>query len=316
LNTILTLTMNPTLDIGLDVDRLVPNQKLRAESVRREPGGGGINVARGIHRLGGKVCALFNGNERLGPRLASLLEDEGVPCRRLPVVGDLREGFSVRVKDTDELFHFVLPGPELTEKETQQALDAVLSFEPTPRYLVASGGLPPGADDDFYARLARGAAQQGIRLALDTHGKPLHAALEESVYLIKPNIREFAELAGEKADDEQAIRKQAQKVVAHYPIEVLIVTLGDKGALLTTPDTQLRFQPPRTRTVSPVGAGDSFLAACIHRLASGASLREALQGGVAGAAAAVMTPGTSLFDPEEFQRILAETEELPLPKTE
>lgn len=312
MKTTVTLTMNPTLDIGLGIDRLVPNQKLRADGVRREPGGGGINVARGIHRLDGKVCALFMGDSALGPRLASLLDDEGVPCRRLPVTGSLREGFSVRVEETDELFHFVLPGPELSAKEAQQALDAALSFEPAPDYLVASGGLPPGVGDDFYARLARGAARKGIRFALDTHGEPLRAAVDEGVYLIKPNIREFAEISGEETSDEHIICEQAREVVHRYDVKVLIVTLGDQGALLTTRDTQLRFRPPKTRVVSPVGAGDSFLAVCIHRLASDGSLREALRGGVAGAAAAVMTPGTSLFDPDEFRQVLAQTEELPV----
>jgi len=310
-STTVTLTMNPTLDIGLTVARLVPDQKLRSESVRRDPGGGGVNVARGIHRLGGEVCALFTGDEALGPRLAQLLEEEGVPCRRLPVKEDLREGFSVRVEKSGELFHFVLPGPELTADEAQHALEAALSFEPRPRYLVASGSLPPGVDDDFYARLAHGAAQRDIRLVLDSHGAPLEAALRQGVYLIKPNMREFAELSGEEPGDERDTRAQAREVLRRYKLEVLIVTLGDKGALMTTRDEQLRFRPPETRTVSPVGAGDSFLAVCVHRLARGDSLREACKGGVAGAAAAVMTPATGLFELEELERILEKTEELP-----
>lgn len=311
MNKTVTLTMNPTMDIGLTVERLVPDQKLRVESVRREPGGGGINVARGIHRLGGEVCALFTGDSGLGSRLATLLEEEGVSCRRLPVNGDLREGFSVRVQESSELFHFVLPGPELSAEEARHALDTALSFEPRPRYLVASGSLPPGVDDEFYARLARGAAQRGIRLVLDSHGEPLKAALREGVYLIKPNIREFGELSGKQPGDEQDTREQARDVLRQHKLEVLIVTLGDKGALMTTPDGQVRFRPPPTPTVSPVGAGDSFLAVCVHRLARGDSLHEAFKGGVAGAAAAVMTPATGLFEPGELERILDETKELP-----
>lgn len=306
---ILTLTMNPTLDIGLDVERLVPGQKLRSETVRREPGGGGINVARGIQRLGGRVCALFAGDDVMGAQLQTLLEERSVPGRRVPVRGVVREGISVWVREQEALFHFVMPGPELGEDEVQRALDAVLDQEPCPDWLVASGSLPPGVDDDFYARLARAARDRGIRFVLDSHGAPLRAALGERSFLVKCNRREFAALVGADEPGSAEVRRLARELAAASDVAALVITLGADGALLTTRDDQVGFRPPPVQPRSPVGAGDSFVAACVHELATGGSLRAAVHSGVAGAAAAVKTPGTELFDLEDYRRIRERTEE-------
>ena len=312
MDNVVTLTMNPTIDVGLSIDRLVPDAKLRSDSVRREPGGGGINVARGIHKLGGEVCALFNGDEVYGGLLETLLGQEGVPRRRLPIANRVREGISLEVREAGELYHLVLPGPELTDGELEQALDAVAGRKPAPAYLVASGSLPPGVADDFYARLARVARERDIRFVLDSHGGPLRAALAEAVFLTKPNVREFAELAGEEPADAKHAAELSRAVLDRYPLEILIVTLGERGALMTTAEGQVYMRPPRTETLSPVGAGDSFIAACVHQLATGGAPRDALRAGVAGAAAAVTTPGTELFEVDSYREILEQTQEADL----
>ncbi len=311
MDTIITLTMNPTIDLGLEIEKLEPERKLRSRTVRREPGGGGINVARGIRKLGGEACALFVGDKAIGGQVEDLLGAEGVPCRRLTVEGATREAFSVRVKDSDDLYHFVLPGPELRKEEIAQVMDAIVSNNRAPKYVVASGSLPPGVDDEFYGRLGSKLRDHGTRLVLDSHGAPLRAALEAGVYLVKPNLREFGELTGETPQDETAAREQSREVVNRYRLEVLVLTLDAEGALLTTANEQLRVYPPETRTVSPVGAGDSFLAACVFELARDATLAEALKSGVAAAAAAVRTPGTELFEVDEYRRIREQTGERP-----
>lgn len=158
-----TLTMNPSIDVGLTIDELVPDAKLRSGSVRREPGGGGINVARGVHRLGGDVCALFNGDDLPGVLLERLLDEEGVPCQRLRIQNRIRDSLLVNVRASGKLYHLVMPGPEMTETEMQQVLEAVGSRDPAPAYLVAIGSLPAGVDDAFYARLARKVHERGAR---------------------------------------------------------------------------------------------------------------------------------------------------------
>ncbi|BBA32703.1 phosphofructokinase [Methylocaldum marinum] len=300
---IVTLTMNPAVDLSLEVDELTSGIKLRSSFARHEPGGGGINVARGIRILGGSVRALFTAGGPIGEMLTGLVDEEGVPYGTIPIANTTREDVSVRVKRPGALYHFVAPGPELSAEEVERCLQAVRSLDPPPRHLVASGSLPPGAGDDFYARLARLVRERGIRLILDTTGPSLRAALREGVYLIKPNAREFADLAGRSPETEDECRAMARTFVEQGGAEVLVLTLGADGALLTTRDEQIHARPPRVEGVSPVGAGDSFLALLTLKLANDRPPKEALYYGVAAAAAAVLTPGTELYRRGDIERI-------------
>lgn len=297
--------MNPSLDVSAEVSSLAPERKLRSAKVRHEPGGGGINVARGLHRLGADVCALFPAGGGIGRMLGALLEEEDVPFERIPIPRITRQSFAVHVEEADELYHFVLPGPELDKDDVERCMASIAGRDPAPRYLVASGSLPPGVPDAFYGRLTRAAREGGITVLLDTHGPPLEHAVDEGVFLIKPNLHEFRGLVGRSGDggDENALKSQCRDFVASHDIEVLVVTLGADGALLTSRDRQQLLRPPPVSMVSPVGAGDSFMAALVAKLAAGASLDEAFTWGVAGAAAAVQTPATELFEAAEVQRL-------------
>lgn len=307
MESIATLTMNPALDIASQVDRLVPNQKLRSRSRRYYPGGGGINVARVIHRFGGNADAVFPAGGAIGEKLTSLLAAEGISYRAVPVKAEVRENIAVHVKDPGELYHFVMPGPQLSEEDAQHCLDALARIQPAPRYLVASGSLPPGVDDEFYARVAHLAHRHDTRLILDTSGPPLAAALEEGVYLIKPNRREFADLAGEAlAEDGSTRRDQVREMVARESMKTLIVTLGADGAILATKEEQIVVRPPSVEGVSPVGAGDSFVALLTLKLAQGLSQQEALCFAVAAAAAAILTGGGELCHKEDVDRLYEE----------
>ena len=173
----LTLTPNPAVDLSTSVDEIVESHKLRCAAPDVHPGGGGVNVARVLHRLGADVLALHTAGGPSGERLARLLAQEQVPARALPIAGETRESFTVRETSSGREFRFVLPGPAVTEPEWQSWLEAVRALPHMPAYVVASGGLPPGTPDDFYARLARLVRERGSRLVIDSAGPPLAAAL-------------------------------------------------------------------------------------------------------------------------------------------
>ncbi|ALP53943.1 hypothetical protein Tel_12800 [Candidatus Tenderia electrophaga] len=301
---IATLTMNPAVDVIAEVEQLQPGKKLRSPSRTDHPGGGGINVARVIRRFGGEVRAVFPAGGEVGERLSHLLERENVQYHAVPVTAQPRQNFVVHVKQPDELYHFVMPGAPLSEAEAERCLKELLRLQPRPRYLVASGSLPPGVDETFYARVAHLAHRHDMRLILDTSGAPLRAALDEGIYLIKPNQREFADLAGEPlAEDETQRREQVAAMLAQGNMETLIVTLGEAGAILATPQQQIRVRPPAIKGVSPVGAGDSFVALLVLKLAQGNAMQEALGYAVAAAAGAVLTRGTELCRVQDVERI-------------
>ena len=296
--------MNPSLDIAAVVEHLSPGKKLRSASRHYYPGGGGINIARVIHLYGIDVTAVLPAGGAMGDKLAGLLTEKKIAHQIIPIEQETREAFLISVADTGDSYNIVMPGPELTAQEIEQCLIALKNLQPSPRYLVASGSLPAGVDEEFYGRLARFANSRNIRLILDTSGAPIDAALAEGVYLVRCNRHEYRNLAGEDlAKDEAARREQISAIVMRGGMQNLIVTLGNTGALLVTPETQIRARPPAVEVASVTGAGDSFVALLTFKLAQGRSLQEALGYAVAAAAAAVTTEENELCRKEDVERL-------------
>ena len=295
--------MNPAVDVSTSVGRVVAERKLRCGAPRFEPGGGGVNVARAIRKLGGEALAVFPSGGPAGQLLQDLLSREGVDVLTIPIAASTRENLNVQETDTNRQYRFVLPGPTLTEAECARCLGAIEALEPFPAMLVASGSLPPGVPEDFHARLAALARRKRARLILDSSGAALSRALEEGVYLCKPSLREFQEWTGEKNADEHRWRELARQIVAAGRCEVLVLSLGSGGALWTTRTEQERLTAPAVSVSSSVGAGDSMVAGIVLSLARGRGLPEAARFGVAAAAAAVMNPGTELCRREDAERL-------------
>ncbi len=300
---ILTLTMNPCIDKSTRVDNVVAERKLRCEAPRYEPGGGGINVSRAIHKLGGNSTAFYLGGGSMGRMLDLLLDEEGVRRHSMPIQGLTRENMMVYEKTAEQQYRFGMPGPEVEKQEWRQCLKKLSSADPPPEYIVASGSLPPGVPKDFYAQLARLAQQMNSRLILDTTGGPLRMAVEEGVYLIKPNIRELKMLAEEEIDEESHQAALAEGIVAKGQCEAIVVSLGAAGALLVWKEGCERLRAPTVSVKSKVGAGDSMVGGMALALDRGESLLNAAQFGVAAGAAAVMTPGSELCRKEDTERL-------------
>jgi 6-phosphofructokinase 2 len=300
---ILTLTVNPAVDMSCSVDQVFPEHKLRCGPGTYEPGGGGVNVSRAIHKLGGESVAIYMAGGLTGQVFASLLDQEKIEHHPIMIKGWTRENFSVLENATGQQYRFVLPGPSVSEMEWMQCLDAVRAFVPAPGFLVASGSLPPGVPDDFYARLAAVAKERGMRMILDTSGRALREALRSGVYLVKPSLRELrfwsgSELSGEDEQDDAALR-----IVRDGLAEVVVVSLGAAGALLASKDGCERLRSPSVPVKSKVGAGDSMIAGIVLGLARGLATREAICFGLAAGAACVMSEGTQLCAREDTERL-------------
>jgi 6-phosphofructokinase 2 len=303
---IVTITPNPAVDLSTSVERILPTLKLRGTSQRRDPGGGGVNVARVIKRLGGEASTIYPVGGAMGTLLRELLDSEGVASRTFVIAGETREDFFVSESSTGQQYRFILPGPRLNESEWQECLKLISSIEPFPRFVVASGSLPGGVPDDFYARIARIAKQRGARMVLDTSGAALAAAVDEGVDLIKPNLREMRELSGAEPSDAREWEEAAKAIVRTKRIPVIALTMGHLGAALVTHDRILRAKPLAITPLSAVGAGDSFLAGLILQLALGADLTDCFRQAVAAGAAALLNPGTELCRSHDVKRLAAE----------
>jgi len=300
---IVTFTPNPAVDVSTSVEQIVPTNKLRCTPSRRDPGGGGINVARVVRRLGGEAIAIYPRGGATGQLLSQLIAQEKISSRVSEIADETREDFSVQEGSSGKQYRFVLPGPLLSEREWRTCLDCLKSCDIRPGFVVASGSLPRGVPDDFYARAAQIAKSWNAKFVLDTSGLPLRVALEEGVYLCKPNLRELADLVGVALDDEASWIRASSRLVDQGHAEIVALSLGHRGALLSAPHLTLRAQPLPIAPLSSVGAGDSFLGAMVFGLTAGFELDQAFRYAVAAGSSAVLNPGTELCHIEDIARL-------------
>jgi 6-phosphofructokinase 2 len=300
---VLTVTPNPSIDVGASTEQVTPEHKLRCRDLHRDAGGGGVNVARVLKRLGTDCVALFPAGGALGRLLQQRLGEEDVPAIVLEIAGETRESFTVLERRSGREYRFVLPGPQLAAQEWQMCIERVESLLDAFPWVVASGSLPEGVPHDFYARLARVVRRRGARIAVDASGAALAAALDEGVDLVKPNLRELRELTGEALEGEEEWVRAAETLVDEGRAGIVALSLGHRGALLAAPGERIRAQALDVEIAGTVGAGDSFLAATIWRLSSGSPLEDALRHGVAAGTAALLAPGTSLAQHADIVRL-------------
>lgn len=288
---IVTLTLNPTVDISAEAEQVRPTRKTRTRNERFDPGGGGVNVSRVLHELGAETLAIILAGGLAGALLEQMLDAQGVARRTIPIAGATRMSHTVNDRASRNEFRFVPEGPVVSEAEWRAALDA-LAAEPG-AWIVASGSLPRGVPDEFYVLAADLAARQGRRFVLDSSGPPLQAALGHGLALIKPSRGEFETLVGRPLGTPRALNEAALEVVRSGAAGLVAVSLGQEGALLAEPEGVTRLRALDVPVLGAVGAGDSFLAAMVWKLSEGESPREAFAWGMACGAAAVMREGTA-----------------------
>lgn len=300
---IATLTLNPALDVSTATPEVRPTDKLRCTPPRRDPGGGGINVARVIHALGGSVTAVFPSGGPAGATIEALLADAGVMTHSVPIAGDTRESVTVDEQASGAQYRFVMPGPELQPAELAAVLDSLVALPGAPRYWVASGSLPAGVDPGIYRRVAALARARGARLILDTSGPALAASAGAGAFLVKPSLRELADRIGAAIDTEVAEAAAARSLLDDGTAEHVVLSLGERGALLVSATQTVRFAALDVPAVSAVGAGDSMVGAITLALSEGARVEDAVRLGIAAGAAALMTPATALVRRADVERL-------------
>ena len=309
---ILTVTLNPAVDLFTEVHEVTAVHKLRCEAAQTHPGGGGINVARVLQRLGCDAFALFPCGAATGQRLMQMLEAEQVPCHAVPIASETRESFTVHETRSGHDYRFVLPGPTLTPSEWEACLRYTADLTPPPQWLVLSGSLPPGVPANLMNRFAKLARERGMRMVLDASGPALAAGLAEGVYLVKPSLRELREQTGESLATEADWLRAARALVHRGRAQIVALSLGEQGALLVSKDQALRAPALSVPVASTIGAGDSFLAGLVWALSQGSDLANALRRAMAAGAAALLQPGTALSQASDMQRLFAQTQATPL----
>lgn len=256
---ILSVTLNPTIDVFSETNLIQPTLKIRTDDQAHHPGGGGVNVARVINTLGGSVELLFTSGGMTGALLEDCLNRIPIKCHKVPILESTRIAYMVHEQQTGLEYRFVPDGPEITKQELNQTLKYVEQFNGD--YIVVSGGLPKGAPEDTYSRMAEIANRKGERFILDSSGDGLRHTLSTSkIFLVKPSLDELENLVGEGLD-EDGVRKAALELVRHGSACNVAVSMGPKGAFLASAEQELRVPARHVKVRSAVGAGDSFVGA-------------------------------------------------------
>lgn len=294
MKTILTLTLNPCVDMNSHVEKILSEEKIRCTPAQYDPGGGGINVSRVIKILGGSSTALYCSGGSTGDFLEKLLERDSLEKKIIKIKGQTRQNITFCENQSNEQFRFVMPGPTLMESEWRKCLDFIFSLNSIPSYIVVSGTFPPGVPRVFISKLVKQLVNTEARLIVDTSGEMLHQAYKEESYLLKPNLKEFAALLNRKKIDDHELVSCCQEFVANGKCEILILSLGEKGAILATRNEVRRIIAPKVISKSKIGAGDSMVGGIVFGLANDFSLLDSALLGVAAGSAAVLSEGTKL----------------------
>lgn len=300
---IVTFTLNPSIDKSSSVEHVKAEDKLHCDQAVFEPGGGGINVSRAIKKLGGSSLLLYTSGGFTGQRLDMLLAAENLSRESVKIEAESRENLIISEKTSNLQYRFGMPGPEISKEEYKKIFKTLTELEPFPDYLVISGSVPQGVNKNIYAEMAQAAKKRSARVIVDVSGAPLKSVLEEGVFLIKPNIREFQDLIGRELKDEAEIKGEAKKLIANNCCQAVVISIGAGGALLVSNQKAEFMRPPTVPIKSKVGAGDSMVAGIVLSLARGDSLDDSFYYGLAAGSAAVMTPGTELCNKEDTDRL-------------
>jgi 6-phosphofructokinase 2 len=299
---IATLTMNPSIDQHIFIDRLVKEDAIRARDIRRDPGGKGINVSRVLKELGAPTVAFGICGGGGGYMVKSLLHERGIPFQSIEVAEETRINFILTDRSDRTQTRISAPGPWVSLEEADRVVELLMSLEPPPAWWALGGSLPRGIPTDFYARVVRALAARRARCFIDADDEVLEIGIEAKPYGIKPNDYELARLVGRELHGDAEIFDAAREVVA-CGVTVVAVTLGADGALVVTEDEAVRARVPQVEVLSKVGAGDSFLAGLILGLSRGDSLEHATRFASAAGTAAVMFEGTHLCRREDVSRL-------------
>lgn len=256
---ILTVTMNPSIDISYPLDELKIDTVNRVVDVTKTAGGKGLNVTRVLSELGDKVAATGLIGGTTGQFLLEHLDDK-VAKRFFPIDGDTRN--CIAILHGDNQTEILEKGPHISEKEGQDFLSYFADLLDTVEVVAISGSLPAGLPTDYYAHLVEIANKAGKPVVLDCSGAALEAVLksDHKPTVIKPNNEELSQLLGREISEDLDELKEVLQEPLFAGIEWIVVSLGSKGAFAKHGDTFYKVDIPKIDVVNPVGSGDSTVA--------------------------------------------------------
>ena len=295
--------LNPSFDKTVEVDALALGEVNRIRSVRVDMGGKGVNVAVVARRLGLDALCIGCMGEQGAQHFTRLMDEEGLPHRFLTVPGAVRTNLKVVSRDGKGVTELNEPGAPLSGKAMEDFFALAKEEAARSEYVVLTGSLPPGCPDNTYGELIR--SMGGTRCILDAGGPVLRLGAEAGPFLLKPNLAELEQALGAQLRTLRAIRDAAliflRKGASH-----VVVSMGAMGAMYVSEARTLYAPALRVEARSTVGAGDAMVGGMLLGLQKSGDMAQAFRYGIAAGAASVMTEGTQLIHPEDFERLVSQ----------
>ncbi|WP_447735729.1 1-phosphofructokinase [Pseudomonas shirazensis] len=300
---ILTLTLNPALDITVSLDSLRAGQVNRSQAQHSHAAGKGLNVAQVLADLGHSVTVGgFLGRDNL-QLFEALIQWRGFADCFVRVAGETRSNIKL-VEANGCVTDINGQGPEVDAASRSALMRKLLQIAPGHDAVVVAGSLPRGIDPQWFAELLGQLKAQGLKIALDSSGEALRAGLQAAPWLVKPNTDELAEVLGHSVTG-RAEQQQAASQLLASGIEHVVVSQGEHGVSWYRAGAVLHAQPPQVRVASTVGAGDSLVAGMVHGLLQGEAPAQTLRRATAIAAQAVTQVGFGIRDRAQLEQLQA-----------
>lgn len=309
-NRVLTLTLNPALDLTVRADGWQRGEVNSAQELHWAAGGKGVNVAsfladwaRSNQEAGADLsisAAGLLGADNAG-EFERLFSQKGLHDAFLRVPGATRVGVKLVDGASQETTDLNLPGLTVTPEQLRALEGELEAHLPSHDVFVLAGSLPPGVPQDFYARWTARLRGQGKFVALDTSGPALAAVLGASTLpqLLKPNRHELSAALGRELRGEDDLLNAAHSLLGRGA-ELVAISQGEEGALFVSPSGAVRARPPRVQVVSTVGAGDAMVAGLVSAHLDGLALPDAARRATAFSLGAITRPGAHLPPPAEL----------------
>lgn len=304
---ILTVTVNPAIDVATSTDHVVPGPKLKCGPTRVDPGGGGINVARVIARFGGDAKAVVAVGGATGEQLISMVRADGVSPIPVWVSGQTRQNLAVIDTQSGEQYRFSLPGDQWNAKDYTKFIRAIKANAEQDSFVVLSGGIAPGMPVAFLGRVQSELTALTNNIIIDTCDPSLSHLIAEQhtpFHVLRLDQNEAAAAARRDLGSLQDCFEFASDLIARGVARIVVIGRGSEGSLMATQDRRLFCHAAKVTVASKIGAGDAFVGGFTLRLSRGEPLESALQWGVAAASATVCTEGTALCSLQDAEALL------------
>jgi 1-phosphofructokinase family hexose kinase len=303
---ILTVTINPSVDRNIEVDRLVCEDRAYILSRSDSAGGRGMNASRVLHSFGAKTLAIVTSGGVNGPRLEKLAAKSGFPVKVVPIHNEIRvnltitdkQGLAIRLNER---------GPKIAPEELTRMEKVVENRLESASWLMLCGSIPPGVSSDFYTKLIRMARERKVKTLLDTDSDALLHGIESGPTVVSPNQPEAERLLNRALITRAQFLEAATRIKA-MGAEAVLLSLGGRGVVAVNENQLLEVIPPRTDAVSPLGAGDALAAAYVWAATKKKDFADCVRWAVAAGTASAMQPGLVFANLDQTKEVYKSVE--------